>query len=787
MKITYKWLQEYVDLDWDWSELVDRLTMAGLECEQIDDLVQRYSGFVVGHVLDCQAHPNADALSVCQVDVGAQVNTIVCGAPNVAAGQKVPVVLPGANLPGGQSIGQARIRGVESAGMICSAAELELGDDDGGIMVLPDGAQVGTPLAAQLGLDDVVMEFEVTPNRPDCLSLVGIAREVGALSQQPLRLPNAAAVVAGPPASRDINLEIDDVEGCPRYVGQVIRGITVAPSPAWLQQRLLAVGQRSINNIVDITNYVMLELGQPLHAFDLHRIEEGRIVVRRARAGEELTTLDGAKRALDEEILVIADGAKAVALAGIMGGANSEVHAETRDILLEGAYFSAPRVRLGCNRLGLSTEASMRFQRGTDYDSPPAAVARAAGLIATIAGGEVAKDAIDIYPQPIQAPTVTVRVSRINRLLATDLEGTDCRRILEDLGCRVELGAHRLQVVPPSFRPDLVREVDFVEEVGRIFGYDRIAPSKQNKGPLGAGENDRILPETAARRCLSGLGLDEVVTNTIVEPRWLALMGDEEPLQLANPPAGTQSALRTSLIPSLLDVARRNFNQRASTVAVFELGKCFWPGDQGEGRRLGGLWAGRASASTWQSDQREVDILDLKGVVEVLLEGREPSWTSAVHPALYPGQGARIGLEGRELGFLGRAHSDLCSAFDLDRPVFIFEVDLDLMAAEDDAVTKAFQALAKFPSIERDLSIIVEQQTTAAQVVEQIRQVAPQLIESVDLIAVFQGDQIVAGSKSLTFSIRMRSAEKTMEDKQADQVVAKALRRLQRTLKAELR
>ena len=786
MKITYKWLEEYVDLDWDWPELVDRLTMAGLEREQVDDLARRYSGFVVGRVLDCQAHPNADALSVCQVDVGNETHTIVCGAPNVAAGQKVPVVLPGTSLPDGRPIRKVRIRGVESAGMICSQAELGLGDDHEGIMVLSEEDRVGTPLAAELGLEDVVMEFEVTPNRPDCLSVVGIAREVSALSQKPLRLPETPAGFLGPPTIEDVRLEIDDAEGCPRYVGQVVRGVRVGPSPAWLQRRLLTVGQRPINNVVDITNYVMLESGQPLHAFDLHRLEERRIVVRRAREGEQLTTLDGVARSLNGEILVIADGLKAVAVAGIMGGANSEVHGDTRDILLEGAYFSAQRVRLGCTQLGLSTEASMRFQRGTDYDLPPAAVARAAGLIAALAGGEVAAKAIDVYPRALQAPSVDVRVSRINRLLATDLDAADCQLILENLGCEVGLDADLLRVIPPSFRPDLGREADFIEEVGRIFGYDRIEPSKESKGPLGEAEEE-ALPEAAVRHRLSGLGLDEVVTNTIVEPRWLALIGDDEPHQLANPPAGSQSALRTSLVPSLLDVARRNFNQRAPTVAIFELGKCFPAGDKGEGRRLAGLWAGRSTASTWESDQRDVDMLDLKGVVEVLLEGMDLAWTPASHPALYPGYGAHIGLEGTDLGFFGRARPDLCSAFDLDRPVFIFEIDLDLLAGKGRPGVLGFRALAKFPPIERDLSIVVEQQITAAQVVEQIRQVAPQVIESVDLIAVFQGDQIAVGAKSLTFSIRMRSADKTMEDKQADRVVEKAVSRLQRVLKAELR
>ncbi|MCH2660423.1 phenylalanine--tRNA ligase subunit beta, partial [bacterium] len=415
MKITCNWLKDYVDYSWDWPELVERLTMAGLEYEGVDDLGKRLDGVVVGRVEACRPHENADRLTVCEVDVGSAVNTIVCGAPNVAAGQTVAVALPGCTLPGGLVIKKAKIRGVESRGMICAEDELGLGDDHDGIMVLEDTLEIGSPFAAAVGLDDVIIYFEITPNRPDCLSLFGIAREVQVLTGNPLRAPQFALAESGVPTAEEVQIDIDVPDDCPRYVGRVVRGVKVGPSPTWLQRRLQAVGQRPINNIVDITNFVLLELGHPLHAFDLAKLDEKRIVVRRARGGETLETLDGNERELDEDMLVIADSVKPVALAGVMGGANSEVSATTTDILLESAYFAPSRVRLAKARLGLATEAAMRFERGADWDAPVRAIDRAAALIAEIAAGRVAPGALDAYPKPGRRPEISLRVERAAR------------------------------------------------------------------------------------------------------------------------------------------------------------------------------------------------------------------------------------------------------------------------------------------------------------------------------------------------------------------------------------
>ena len=785
MKITYNWLKEYIDFDWDWPELVERLTMSGLELEGAEDLAERYAGVVVGRVLDRQPHPNADRLSVCRVDIGQTEQTIVCGAPNVAAGQKVAVILPGHSLPDGSQIKDAKIRGVESSGMICSEVELDLGVDASGIMVLDEEAPVGISFAEYSNLTDVVIDFEVTPNRPDCLSLVGMAREVGALTGAALQLPPHDLSEDGPATASSVSIEIADPDLCPRYVGRIVRGIQVGPSPAWLQRRLQAVGQRPINNIVDITNYVMLELGQPLHAFDLARLEQQRIVVRRARSGETIQTLDDVERDLEEHMLVIADGVKPVALAGVMGGTNSEVSQDTVDILLESAYFTPTQVRQTRRQLDIQTDASMRFERGADFALAPLACQRAAHLIAQLCGGQVAPDALDVYPQPLARKSVDARVGRINQLLALDLKADAIIRTFELLGCEVTQNDDVLTVLVPSFRPDLVREVDLIEEVGRIYDYNRIEGSTAVRGPLGLTFDSSAALQASVRLHFSGLGLDEVVTNTIVESTWLEGGGREPAPVLANPPTEAQNALRTQLLPSLLEVARRNFNQRASTVAIFELGKCF--SSQGEFLHLAGLLAGQHSASPWQRDEREVDLLDLKGILETLLQDLEPRFAPGEHTWLRLGHCAEIYLGDERLGYLGQVKTAKSDAFAIERPVYIFDLDVRVLATHRRARAGGFVALPKFPPIERDMAVVLRQNISTAEIATHIRHSAPDLIESVELFDLYQGDQIAADHKSLAFTLRLRATDRTLEDSEADAVFDRALKHLEKTFGATLR
>lgn len=791
MKLTRSWLADYVSIPWDTEELVERLTMAGLEEETVEDLGAGLAGVLIGHVVERSQHPNADRLSVCLVDVGEPApRTIVCGAPNVAAGQKVPVILPGASLPGGARIGEAKLRGVHSSGMICSEVELELGTDGEGIMILPDDCVPGTSFASAMGLDDVAIDFEVTPNRPDCLSVVGIAREVATLAQTALQLPVTDLQDPGPPVVDCCRIDIDDPEGCPRYVARVIRGVQVGPSPAWLQNRLRSVGQRPINNVVDVTNFVMLELGQPLHAFDLKRLRENRIVVRRALADEHLQTLDGAEHKLNSEDLVIADGVGAVALAGIMGGANSEVDDGTTDILLESAYFDRRIVRRTASRLNLRTEASTRFERGGDVSMAPVASARAAALLAAITGGVIDHGCLDVYPAPRPEISIPLRPGRARRLLAADLGQGECRRVLEALGCQVDDGPEdELVVTVPTYRPDLEREIDLIEEVGRIHGYHEVTGSDRLRGPIPVQPPGEYELARSLRERLVGLGLDEIVTSSIVDDRWIDL-ADSPACRLANPPAEGVSQLRTSLVPGLLDVARRNFNQRQAGVALFEVGRVFTPTPGSlpqETLMISGLLAGDASASPWRGDRRAVDLLDLKGILDVLL-GDKVTFTAAADTQTFlrSGQGASIEAGDTSIGFFGQAHRDLCGAFDVDREVFIFELKGALVARQM-SPDHVYTPLPKFPPIERDLAIVLDTGITAGQVLDVVRRVDPQLVEDAEIFDVYAGDQVEAGKRSLALSLRLRSTSGTLEDRDADRVIDRILKRLGDAFEARLR
>lgn len=790
MKITTKWLAEYVNCPWDWRELVDRLTMAGLEFEGVDELAQRLEGVVVGHVLECERHPNADRLSVCKVDIGEGINTIVCGAPNVAAGQKVAVALPGCTLPGDFTIKKATIRGVESLGMICAEDELGLGDNHDGILVLDEALQPGQSFSGAVGLDDTVLDFEITPNRPDCLSVVGIAREVRALSGNPLALPSFEVESHGAPCSDAIDIVIDAPEDCPRYVGIVIRDVAVGPSPDWLQRRLQAVGQRSINNIVDITNYAMLELGQPLHAFDLGKLEDQRIIVRRAREGEKLETLDGVERSLDAETLVIADGQRPVALAGIMGGANSEVDEATTDILLESAHFSASRIRQVRAHLGIHTEAAARFERGADWDMCLRAANRAAALIAQYAGGRVAPHPIDAHPLPQQSDTIDLRLSKANQLLATDFTPVEAQRVLALLDCAVAIEDDVLRVTPPSFRPDLLREADVIEELGRIYGYDRIVGSQQANGPWLHRLEPLLHWRGVARRRLADIGLDEVLSNTIVDAAWEEHIRAPFAIALANPPTEAQSLLRTRLLPSLLEIARRNFNQRARSLAFFELGKCFSaPTADGplpvERWQLAALYAGPISPTTWHGPQRDVDFYDLKGALEALADGAPLRFESADGAGYRRGHCARVELGEVSIGHIGQVDPALCDAFDVEAAVYIFELDFAPLVDFWQQRQHAFSALPKFPAAERDLSIVVSEETSHSALADAIA--AGALVEHVEFFDLYRGEPVEAGHKSLSFSIRLRHPQRTLKDAQADAAISEILQQLQKRFGAHLR
>ncbi|MCD6335279.1 MAG: phenylalanine--tRNA ligase subunit beta [Candidatus Latescibacteria bacterium] len=789
MKVTYNWLKEFVDFDLNPSDLAEALTMAGLEVVATEDLGARYAGCVVGRVLEKDKHPNADRLSVCRVDVGKEEVTVVCGAPNVAEGQKVPVATVGTKLPDGLVIKQATIRGVASSGMICSEVELGLGEDASGILVLADEAKVGLPLSEVLGLDDVVFELELTPNRPDCLSVMGVAREIGAITGNPLRVPEIEVVEEGEPIDQWACVEIEDPEACPRYAARVITGVELGPSPDWMRRRLEAVGLRAINNVVDATNYVLMELGHPLHAFDLNNVAERKIVVRRARDGEQMMTLDGELRDLDKEVLVIADPEKAVAIAGVMGGSNTEVAKGTMDVLLESAYFDPVVVRRGSKKLGLSTEASQRFERGMDWDGNIRAMDRAAQWILRIAGGKAATGAIDVYPKKRKRAVVSLRPERANQILGTSLSGARMAQMLEALGCQVTTKNEMLEAEIPSFRPDIEREIDLVEEVARVFGYNNIPNREVGGGNLWVERRPDLKLASRTRTVLTGLGLDEVVTSSLTDPD----RASEDAVRLANPSGRPMSVLRTDLISGLLEVARWNLNRQAGAVRIFEIGKVFAPGTGPSGteeeERVAGVLVCETRRDHWYEKEQTLDFYGVKGIVAAYLESIAPVTLEVmpVQDGLYEeGYGGKLLLAGKEVGHCGKLLRDVVERFDFGEGVYGFEVSLSEVLPFFEEV-RGFEPLARYPAVDRDFAEVVPESLSWGELLKEIRETDTGLIESVEVFDVYRGKPLGEGEKSLAFTVRFRSKERTLSEGEVGALCERIVERLSERFGARLR
>ncbi|MER3450041.1 MAG: phenylalanine--tRNA ligase subunit beta, partial [Chloroflexota bacterium] len=690
MRVPLRWLSDYVKVELSPEELAHRLAMAGLEVESVEKVGEFWEGIRIGRVVRLERHPNADRLWLATVDLGDYQETVVTGAPNLREGVKVPFAPVGSRLIDPQQgklveLKAARIRGIESRGMVCSEAELGLSDDHSGIMLLPDDAPVGAPLRDYLG--DAILETKPSPNRPDWFSLLGVAREVGALTGQAVTEPPAEYSEAGPPIDQVIRVEIADPDLCLRYCATVITGLKVGPSPEWLQRRLRAAGMRPINNVVDVTNYVMLEWGQPLHAFDLAQVRDHRIIVRRARPGERLVTLDGQERTLPPDALVIADAERAIGLAGIMGGANSEVSEMTTAIVLESANFHPTNIRRTAQALGLRTEASIRFERAIRPELTVPAVRRATALILELAGGQAARGLVDLYPGRKAAAEITVTAAQIRRLLGTEVPGPEVHRVLGLLGCRVEepeSGVYR--VTPPFWRSDLNIREDIIEELARIIGYDSI-PTVMPAGPLPEPIFDpRPELEEAVRDILVGCGLQEVLTYSLVSRALLDRFdrnGAPEPLRLVNPMSAEQEYLRTSLRPSLVNTLAAN-RRRGETgpVKIFEVGRVYWarPDDLPlELKRVVGLLSGPAGPRVWNQPERELDFYDAKGVVETLLWrlGFEPRFEPGTDPDLHPGKTALCLVGTERVGVVGELHPRLVEAFELRERPQLFELDLE--------------------------------------------------------------------------------------------------------------
>lgn len=787
MKFSESWLRSLVNPALDTAALSHLLTMAGLEVEELDPVAPPFTQVVVAQVKEVVKHPDADRLNVCQVDIGGTVQQIVCGAPNVAAGLKVPCALPGAVLPGDFTIKVAKVRGIESSGMLCSAKELGITEESSGLLVLPNDAPVGTAIRQYLDLDDQCFTLKLTPNRADCLSLSGVAREVAALTATPARLPEVASVPATIADRRGVAL--DAPAACPRYCGRIIRGVNAkAPTPAWMARRLERSGIRSISALVDITNYVMLELGQPLHAFDDAKLA-GTVRARMAKAGEQLEILNGQTLTLADDVLVIADDAKALAVAGIMGGEESGITLETTDLFLESAFFAPAAIAGRARRYGFSSDASHRFERGVDFNLAPRAIERATQLVLELCGGQAGPVEEACAELPRRAP-VRLRPARVVKVLGIDLAPADVARHLANMGLEVAEEGGDFIVTPPSYRFDIEIEEDLIEEVARLHGYDNIpSPAPQGSLVMLSVTEDRR-PVATVRHLLASRGYQEVVNFAFVEEGWEAdFAANTTPIRLANPIASQLAVMRTTLIAGLVENLATNLKRKQSRVRLFETGRCFWrdasePTGFRQPWKLAGLAYGGALAEQWGAPARQVDFYDVKADLEFLLQPLSVRFEKAVHPALHPGRSARVLINDREIGVLGELHPEWAQKYDLPLAPVVFELDLDPLTA---ARLPQFAEVSKYQAVVRDLAVVLPIDTPFAQVMAALNQGRPAIVQDVQLFDVYTGKGVGEGEKSLAFRIVMQDTQKTLQDAEVDAAFAQLLAALEREVGAKLR
>ena len=814
MKVTLNWLKQYVAFTWSPEELRERLTMLGIEVEGMQKLSGEFEGVVVAQILASEKHPNADKLSVCRVADGQGERQIVCGAKNYKVGDKVPLILPGASLPakpGEQpfTIKVSKMRGVESQGMMCSPKELGLSEEAEGLMILSPEAKVGQSFAEHLGRSagDMVYDLEITPNRPDWNSVIGIAREISAVTGNPLRIPNVAegesdvtSQGSGTVAAL-VQVRIEDPELCPRYTARIVRGVKIGPSPAWLRETLEKVGIRSISNVVDVTNFVMLEVGQPLHAFDykLLSAEAGgnscpAIVVRRAQNGELFNTIDGQRRTLTESMLVISDIRHAIALAGVMGGENTEVNEQTGDVLIESACFKAQNIRATSRKLELRTESSYRFERGADVGICDWASRRAAQLILQTAGGQLVAGVVDVYPQPSPPRRLTLRHTKVDQLLGVEIPVEHNIKSLQCLGLKIvnQNESKDCTIEAPTFRVDLKEEVDLIEEIARLYGVEKIRASVP-RGAIGFHSYDAVHDQLSeARRLLSGLGLDEAQGQTLVSDSAAKLI-TSEPVTLDNPLSSEMNALRPSLWPGLLDSLRHNLNRKINDAGLFEVGRVFLSanGAVREERRLAVALTGQRNPLFWTGEERgaQSDIYDLKGVLEEFLEQfgvRGLSYVRRPESTTLLLESAAIQLGKQTVGELGQLLPSVGKRYDLRHPVLLAELNFDLLLARRKR-EKSFQPLPAFPPIRRDVAMLLPEATTHDAVLNAIKQVKAANLESIELFDIFRGKNVPAGQKSMAYALTYRHAQRTLTDAEVNAAHEKVVEELKRSLDAVIR
>jgi phenylalanyl-tRNA synthetase beta chain len=783
MRFSERWLRTLVDPPLDTAALCDKLTMAGLEVEDVATAAPPFTRVVVGRIDAVAPHPEAERLRVCRVDVGAaEPLQIVCGAPNAAVGMHVPCALEGAVLPGGASIRRTTMRGVESQGMLCSARELRLSDEASGLLALSGDATPGDDLRAALALDDALITIKLTPNRPDCLSVTGIAREVAAITGAALKLPAVAAVLVTSERTRAIRIE--DENACPRFAGRIVEGIDPrAPTPAWMRQRIERSGLRAISAIVDITNYVMLELGQPLHAYD-DRLLDGDIVVRFARPGETLTLLNGQELALEPDLLLVCDSAKPLGLAGIMGGEHSGIADDTSTVYLEGAFWNPEVIQGKMRRLGFLSDAGYRFERGVDFDLGPQGVERATALILEICGGR-AGPLTDVKGALPERVPVRLRTARAARLLGLALEPEAIADVFTRLAMPFTRDGDDFVVMPPSYRFDIAIEEDLVEEVARIHGYDAIpdSPRAHVQAMLPAPERQRSAG--MLKRRLTARDWQEVITFSFVSlDDERALDPAVKPIPVLNPIAEQLDVMRTTLLPGLIATLRTNLNRKVARVRIFETGRTFAPDDRTQPVRIGGLAFGTSEPEQWGVRARPVDLFDIKGDLEALAAPLSVTTSAQPFAWLHPGRSAEVTIAGRSAGWLGELHPRLCRHFELPSAPSVFEVDL---AALTTVPLPDAKPVSKLPSIRRDMAIIINENIAVDDILRALRELQRPEIETLDVFDVYRGHELPNGRKSVAILVVMRDTERTLTDADGERIVADLLATLSARFGATLR
>ncbi|EAS46164.1 phenylalanyl-tRNA synthetase beta subunit [marine gamma proteobacterium HTCC2207] len=791
MKFSESWLRSAVNPSISIEELVAQVTMAGLEVDAVESAAPEMSGVVVGEILSVEQHPDADKLRVCQVAGGGETAQVVCGAPNARAGIKVPFATVGAKLPGDFKIKKAKLRGVESFGMLCAQTELQLGDDDDGLWELPADASVGSDLIEYLELNDNIIEVDLTPNRGDCLSIRGLAREVGVLNKTAVLEQACAPVTAS--INDSISITLEAPEACARYVGRVVRNLDLRqPTPQWMQEKLRRSGVRSLGPAVDVTNYVLLELGQPMHAFDLSKIDGG-IVVRMGR-DEKVKLLDDSDVVIDTQTLVIADQSKALAMAGIMGGDESAVGDDTTDILFESAWFNPLAIAGKARNYGKHTDSSHRFERGVDSELQVAAIERATALMLEICGGEAGPVVIQESAEHLPAPaTIKLRDAHLAQQLGVVIGSAEIDDILARLGLTfVSRDDEGSTWVAPSWRFDIAIEQDLVEEVARIYGYNNLPTSTPTMALELQAKPERQQDLSIFRQQLVASGYQEAVTYSFVDPELQKLVDPEtDGIALQNPISADMSVMRTSLWSGLLSTAIYNLNRQQNRVRIFEAGQCFVPGENGEltqNMALAGLICGSRTPAGWTASKDKVDFFDIKGDLESVLAltglAEQFSFSAAEHPALHPGQSAMLSRNGEQVGWIGQLHPKLQAQLDVSTPVYLFQVDV---AKVSESRLPKFSEVSKFPAVRRDLAFLVDSQIASADLMSEARNAAGEHLVDLMLFDVYQSKDIDNKGKSLALGLTFQHASRTLTDEEINTAIDRVVKKLDNKFKAELR